>query len=132
MSIAGAMLLGPVGLVSGVFIRGNSIKIVPGSVTFVQTSGDCVVSAYPIPISLQVHSNNITAPEPEEPTTKTSTPSPSYDPDRDTIIKADVFNRNSYGEPTNSGTVNTSSVLNASSVNNGGGDFVLPPEQQIN
>ena len=132
VSIAGAMLLGPVGLVSGVFIRGNSIKIVPGSVTFVQTSGDCVVSAYPIPISLQVHSNNITAPEPEEPTTKTSTPSPSYDPDRDTIIKADVFNRNSYGEPTNSGTVNTSSVLNASSVNNGGGDFVLPPEQQIN
>ena len=129
VSIAGAVLLGPVGLVSGVFIRGNSIRILPGSVTFVQTSGDCAVSAYPIPISLQVHSNAIELPEPEETSTaSTASTAPKYDPDRDTIIKADVFNRNAYGEPTNSGTVNTSSVVN----NSGGGDFVLPPEQQIN
>ena len=39
---------------------------------------------------------------------------------RDTIIKGDVFNRNNYGVPTNSGTVNR------------GGEFELPPEQQIN
>ena len=135
-SIAGAVLLGPVGLVSGVFIRGNSIRILPGSVTFVQTSGDCAVSAYPIPISLQAQSNNITAPEPQE-NTSSSTPTSNYDPDRDTIIKADVFNRNTYGEPTNSGTVNTSNISTSSvSTNNandnGGGDFVLPPEQQIN
>ena len=110
-------MLGPVGLVSGVFIRGNSIKIPAGSVTFVQTSGDCVVSAYPIPISLQTAENNIETSRPAD-----NSPSQgNYNPDRDTIIKRDVFNRNSYGEPTNYGTVN-----------NGGGNFELPPEQSIN
>ena len=106
MSIAGAALLGPVGLVSGVFIRGNSIKIAEGSVTFVQTSGDCTVSAYPIPISLQTPENNIV-------TVKTSAEgatSGGYNPDRDTIIKGDVFNKNSGS----------------------GGDFELPPEQNVN
>ena len=123
-SIAGAVLLGPVGLVSGVFIRGNSIKIPAGSVTFVQTSGDCVVSSYPIPISLQTQSNNLTSSMPAE---ETQTQGSGYNPDRDTIIKRDVFNRNSYGEPTNSGYVNTNNANN-----NGGGDFELPPEQSIN
>ena len=51
-SVAGAVLLGPVGLVSGFFIRGNSIKIAAGSLTYVQISPDIVVSAYPIPASL--------------------------------------------------------------------------------
>ena len=114
MSIAGAALLGPVGLVSGVFIRGNSIKIPEGSVTFLQTSGDCTVSAYPIPISLQTAENNIvtTTPVREE-----SSSGGSYNPERDTIIKGDVFNRNTYGTPANS---------------NSGGDFELPPEQSVN
>ena len=119
-SLAGAVLLGPVGLVSGVFIRGNSIKIPAGAVTFVQTSGDCVVSSYPIPISLQKEENNLTSSIPANDSNSQS--QSSYNPDRDTIIKRDVFNRNSYGEPTNSGTVN----------NNGGGNFELPPEQSIN
>ena len=119
-SLAGAVLLGPVGLVSGVFIRGNSIKIPAGAVTFVQTSGDCVVSSYPIPISLQKEENNLTSSIPANDSNAQS--QSSYNPDRDTIIKRDVFNRNSYGEPTNSGTVN----------NNGGGNFELPPEQSIN
>lgn len=114
MSIAGAALLGPVGLVSGVFIRGNSIKIAEGSVTFLQTSGDCTVSAYPIPISLQTAENNIV-------TTKTvnedSSTGGNYNPERDTIIKGDVFNRDTYGTPANS---------------NSGGDFELPPEQSVN
>ncbi|MBQ9903868.1 MAG: hypothetical protein IJM47_03675 [Synergistaceae bacterium] len=110
ISIAGAALLGPVGLVSGVFIRGNSIKIPAGSVTFVETSGDCTVSAYPIPISLQT-SNSITTTPPKKPEDQGT----SYNPDRDTIIKGDVFNRNSYGTPTS----NT-------------GDFELPPEQNVN
>ena len=118
VSIAGAALLGPVGLVSGVFIRGNSIKIAAGSVTFVQTSGDCAVSAYPIPTSLQTQDNNITSNI--QSNTGNSDTSTSYNPDRDTIIKGDVFNRNSYGEPTNSGTVSR-----------GGGDFELPPEQSV-
>ena len=119
-SLAGAVLLGPVGLVSGVFIRGNSIKIPVGSVTFLQTSGDCVVSSYPIPVSLQKPENNLTSSMPAEDNTQQGN---AYNPDRDTIIKRDVFNRNAYGEPTNSGYVNQ---------NNGGGNFELPPEQSVN
>ena len=113
MSIAGAALLGPVGLVSGVFIRGNSIKIPAGSVTFLQISGDCTVAAYPIPISLQKPDNNIVTKQP----VKDDTSSGGYNADRDTIIKGDVFNRNSYGTPANA---------------NSGGDFELPPEQNVN
>lgn len=118
LSIAGAALLGPAGLVSGVFIRGNSIKIAAGSVTFVQTSGDITVSAYPIPISLQTNAPSLSVEEPEQNSQS------NYDPNRDTIIKGDVFNRNSYGTPTNSGTIPQST--------NTGGDFELPPEQSIN
>ena len=114
VSIAGAVLLGPVGLVSGAFIRGNSIKIPVGSVTFVQTSGDILVSGYPIPVSLQTNTPTLTAPEVEA-----SSQQDAYDPNRDTIIKGDVFNRGQYGAPTNSGTVNR------------GGDFELPPEQNV-
>ena len=121
-SLAGAMLLGPVGLVSGVFIRGNSIKIPAGAVTFVQTSGDCVVSSYPIPVSLQKAENNLTSSMPADENNNNN--QSRYDPDRDTIIKRDVFNRNSYGEPTNSGTIDNN--------NNGGGNFELPPEQSVN
>ena len=110
ISIAGAALLGPVGLVSGVFIRGNSIKIPAGSVTFVQTSGDIVVSAYPIPSSIQVTEPSITTSQPQQ-----NTSQGTYNPDRDTIIKGDVFNRNAYGANTPTG-----------------GDFELPPEQNVN
>ena len=110
VSIAGAALLGPVGLVSGVFIRGNSIKIPAGSVTFVQTSGDIVVSAYPIPSSIQVTEPSITTSQPQQ-----NTSQGTYNPDRDTIIKGDVFNRNAYGANTPTG-----------------GDFELPPEQNVN
>ena len=124
LSIAGAALLGPAGLVSGVFIRGNSIKIPAGSVTFVQTSGDFVVSAYPIPISLQSNVPSLTVQEPEQASQS------NYDPNRDTIIQGDVFHRNAYGTPTNSGTVTPSTPANTGV--NTGGDFELPPEQSIN
>ena len=53
-SLAGAALLGPVGLIGGLFVRGNSIRIPEGSITFVQTSDDVTVSAYPIPESLRI------------------------------------------------------------------------------
>ena len=121
VSLAGAVLLGPVGLVSGAFIRGNSIKIPVGSVTYVQTSGDMVVSGYPIPLTLQTNTPSLTV---QENNTQTDdyTTSSNYDPNRDTIIKGDVFNRNTYGTPTNSGTVTP----------NTDGDFELPPEQSIN
>ena len=115
VTVVGAALLGPVGLVSGVFIRGNSIKIAEGSVTYVQISEATTVAAYPIPEALQVSDHNISAPEPQN-----AAQQMNYDPNRDTIIKGDVFNRNSYGVPTNTGTVNR------------GGEFELPPEQQIN
>ena len=118
-SLAGAIIFGPVGLVSGVFVRGNSIKIPAGSVTFLQTSGDCVVSSYPIPLSLQKQENNLTSTMPAQ---NDNNQGSNYDPNRDTIIKRDVFNRNAYGEPTNSGFIN----------NNGGGNFELPPEQSVN
>ena len=111
MSIAGAALLGPVGLVSGVFIRGNSIKIPAGSVTFVQTSGDIAVSAYPIPSSIQVTEPSITSSQ-LQPQNQSQTG--AYNPDRDTIIKGDVFNKNAYGANTPTG-----------------GDFELPPEQPV-
>ena len=58
------------------------------------------------------------------PSQEDNTQGNSYDPNRDTIIKRDVFNRNAYGEPTNSGYINNN--------NNGGGNFELPPEQSIN
>ena len=111
VSIAGAALLGPLGLVGGAFIRGNSIRIPAGSVTFVQTSGDVVVSGYPIPASIQITEPVITTAQPQKESSSTST----YNPDRDTIIKSDVFNKNSYGAVTPTG-----------------GDFELPPEQQVN
>lgn len=126
VSLAGAVLLGPVGLVSGAFIRGNSIKIPVGAVTFVQTSGDIVVSGYPIPLSLQSNTPSLTAPEPAN----TETSQSSYDPNRDTIIKGDVFNRNAYGMPTNSGTIPTSTT--STGTTSTGGDFELPPEQSVN
>ena len=53
-SVGGAILLGPIGLVSGVLIRGNSIKIPEGTIMFLETSGDVRVSAYPVPESLRI------------------------------------------------------------------------------
>jgi hypothetical protein len=53
-SLGGALLLGPIGLVGGALIRGNSIKIPEGTVMFLETSGDVRVSAYPVPESLQI------------------------------------------------------------------------------
>ena len=111
MSIAGAALLGPVGLVSGVFIRGNSIKIPAGSVTFVQTSGDIVVSAYPIPASIQINEPVITTAQPQS---NSGSSESTYNPNRDTIIKREVFNKNEYGANTPTGE-----------------DFELPPEENV-
>ncbi|MBQ7219591.1 MAG: hypothetical protein IJS28_01280 [Synergistaceae bacterium] len=108
LSIAGAALLGPVGLVSGVFIRGNSIKIAAGSVTFVQTSGDITVSAYPIPISLQ-------------PASSQATDSSGYDAGSSTSSGTGT-----YSTPSDTGTTAPSSSSNT------GGDFELPSEQSVN
>ena len=120
-SIAGAALLGPAGLVGGFFIRGNSIKIAAGSVTFVQTASDTTVSAFPIPPSLQeTIPSDATRIQSTSSQQQTQTQS-NYDPNRDTIIKGDVFNKNAYGATTYYQNQPSSS----------GGDFELPPEQQV-
>jgi hypothetical protein len=56
-SIGGAILLGPAGLIGGLFIRGNSVKIPEGTIMFLETSGDVRVSAYPVPESLRIDPN---------------------------------------------------------------------------
>ena len=125
-SIAGAALLGPVGLIGGLFIRGNSIRIPEGSITFVQTSGDVEVYAYPIPDSLRVDPLSAiqqsvqggAAPRPSD-QQQTS----SYDPDRDTIIKSDkILN-----------PVRTPRTAPTQTTEDGGApsDFELPPEQRV-
>lgn len=46
-SVGGAVLLGPVGLVAGVLIRGNAVKIPKDSIMFLETSNDVLVFGYP-------------------------------------------------------------------------------------
>lgn len=48
-SIAGAVLLGPVGLVSGILVRGNAVNIPEGALIYFQTKETVQVMAYPIP-----------------------------------------------------------------------------------
>jgi hypothetical protein len=42
VSLGGALLLGPVGLLGGAFIKGDDIKIPAGSELYVATQGDLV------------------------------------------------------------------------------------------
>ena len=112
-SIAGAALLGPVGLIGGLFVRGNSIRIPEGSIAFVQTSDDVTVSAYPIPESLRIDPGmairqTVSGGAPEgEPT-----PAPA---DRDIIIK-----KNLSGQTSQPGKAPKSEDT-----------FELPPEQGV-
>ena len=91
-SIAGAAILGPIGLVSGFFIRGNSLKIAAGSRTYLQIAEDTTVSAYQIPYSLLP--SEIKAEVDREREAERSVQ--QYDPEKDRIIKTDVFNRRQY------------------------------------
>ena len=114
-SIAGAVILGPVGLISGIFIRGNSIRIPEGAITYIQTAEDTDVSAYPVPESLRTNlRGSIQGAKGGESDQKQGT---NYDPDRDLIIKrdADVFNRGTRQQPA-PGT---------------GDSLELPPEQPV-
>lgn len=56
-SLGGALLLGPAGLLGGVFVRGNAIRIPQGTIMFLETSGDVRVSGYPVPESLRIDPN---------------------------------------------------------------------------
>lgn len=106
-SLAGAALLGPVGLIGGLFIRGNSIRIPEGAVTFVQTSDDVTVSAYPIPESLRVDPGAAIRQSVSGASEEGSAPAGSP-AERDIIIK-----RRTQEQPSEGGT------------------FELPPEQKI-
>ncbi len=51
-SFAGAIILGPVGLVTGAFIRGNDKQLKEGTVFYVETAEDAEVKGYKIPSSI--------------------------------------------------------------------------------
>jgi hypothetical protein len=53
-SIGGAVVFGPAGLLLGVLFKGDALKIPGGSITFVETSEDALVSGYPVPDSLRI------------------------------------------------------------------------------
>ena len=108
-SIAGAALLGPVGLIGGLFVRGNAIRIPEGALTFVQTSGDVTVSAYPIPESLRVDPRMAIRQSVEGSSEEERRP--AADPERDIIIKK--------------------KLIQPSSGSSGGETFELPPEQRV-
>ena len=98
-SVAGAVILGPVGLISGIFIRGNSLRIPEGAITYIQTAEDTDVSAYPVPETLRASlKGSIQSAPNSDLDQKKGT---NYDPDRDLIIKrdADVFNRGTRQQP---------------------------------
>ena len=107
-SLAGAALLGPVGLIGGLFIRGNSIRIPEGSITFVQTSDDVTVSAYPIPESLRIDPGTAIRQSVGEAAPAGGNAPASGAADRDIIIKRRPQEQSSEG-----------------------GTFELPPEQKI-
>ena len=123
-SIAGAVILGPVGLITGAFIRGNSVNIPEGSITYLQTSEATAVSSYPIPESLRVDPSGAIN-QSVQGGNDTQRQESNYDPDRDLIIKrdADVFNRRTNQQPNGGATPgNTGSD----------GSLELPPEQRVN
>ncbi|MBQ8693988.1 MAG: hypothetical protein IJ520_12705 [Synergistaceae bacterium] len=113
-SIAGAAILGPIGLVSGFFIRGNSLKIAAGSRTYLQIAEDTTVSAYQIPYSLLPA--EIKADVDREREAERSVQ--QYDPEKDRIIKTDVFNRRQYSPSDSSSSSSGSST----------GAVELPPD----
>lgn len=58
-SFAGAIILGPVGLVSGAFIRGNDKQLKEGTVFYVETAEDAEVNGYKIPTSIDPYANSM-------------------------------------------------------------------------
>lgn len=115
-SLAGAALLGPVGLIGGLFVRGNSIRIPEGSITFVQTSDDVTVSAYPIPESLRVDPGTAIRQTVSGASEGDTAPAPAPS-DRDIIIKKNLSGQTS--QPTKAPK------------SSGEDTFELPPEQRV-
>jgi hypothetical protein len=101
-SIGGAVLLGPLGLVAGAAVRGNALKIPEGSTIFLETSGDAVVSGYPVPNSLKVDPN-ATIRESIVPVTTVTTTT--------TTVKTTTMTPASQARPSQSSKSTTSSTI---------------------
>lgn len=57
-SFAGAVILGPVGLVTGAFIRGNDKQLKEGTVFYLETAEDAEVNGYKIPESISPYADS--------------------------------------------------------------------------
>lgn len=65
-SFAGAIILGPVGLVGGAFVRGNDKQLKQGTVFYVETAEAAEVNGYKIPTSINPYADtNDNQPSPQ-------------------------------------------------------------------
>ena len=62
-SLAGAVLLGPIGLAGGFLVRGSDKQIPSGSLVYVETTTSASVYGYPIPPSLKDRLTGATVPQ---------------------------------------------------------------------
>lgn len=62
-SLAGAVLLGPIGLAGGFLVRGSDKQIPSGSLVYVETTASSSVYGYPIPSSLKGRLTDIGVPQ---------------------------------------------------------------------
>ena len=71
-SFAGAVLLGPVGLASGILVRGSDKEIKEGTLFYVETASAATVNGYKVPeqISALVSSGDLSVPQGSSPVTK--------------------------------------------------------------
>jgi len=65
-SAIGAILLGPVGLVGGLLVKGDAPDVAPGTPIYLETASAASVKGYPIPPSLQGLPGGVKPPAPQE------------------------------------------------------------------
>lgn len=72
-SLAGAIALGPVGLVGGLLVRGNDNPIPAGTSVYVQTVDNSSIEGYPVPETMDLFNGTSTSDQSTEQTTSDST-----------------------------------------------------------
>ncbi|NMD17469.1 MAG: hypothetical protein GYA82_02685, partial [Synergistaceae bacterium] len=65
-SAIGAVLLGPVGLVGGLLVKGDAPDVAPGTPIYLETASATPVKGYAIPPSLQGLPGGVKPPAPQE------------------------------------------------------------------
>ncbi|MFA5621946.1 MAG: hypothetical protein WC948_04535 [Thermovirgaceae bacterium] len=65
-SAIGAVLLGPVGLVGGLLVKGDAPDVVPGTPIYLETASSSAVKGYPVPPSIQAVQGEGRPPVPSE------------------------------------------------------------------